>query len=42
MRDRKYIVLCSGREHMEEMIALSGEWYRALMLRSMASPTLYL
>lgn len=29
-KDGKYIVFCSGREQMEEMIALAGDWYGAL------------
>ena len=29
-KDGKYIVFCSGREHMEEMTALAGQWYGAL------------
>lgn len=29
-KDGKYIVFCSGREHMEGMIRLAGEWYGAL------------
>ena len=29
-KDGKYIVFCSGRDHMEEIIRLAGEWYGAL------------
>lgn len=29
-KNGKYIVFCSGREHMEEMISLAGKWYGAL------------
>lgn len=29
-KDGKYIVFCTGRDHMEEMIALAGKWYGAL------------
>ncbi len=36
-KDGKYIVFCSGREHMEEMIALVGKWYGALD----KNPTVY-
>lgn len=36
-KDGKYIVFCSGREHMEEMITLAGKWYGALD----KTPTIY-
>ena len=26
-KDGKYIVFCSGKEHMKEMIALAGDWF---------------
>lgn len=29
-KDGKYIVFCSGREHMEKMISLAGKWYGGL------------
>lgn len=29
-KNGKYIVFCSGREHMEKMISMAGEWYGAL------------
>lgn len=29
-KDGKYIVFCSDREHMDEMISLAGKWYKAL------------
>lgn len=36
-KNGKYIVFCSSREHMEEMIALAGKWYGALD----KNPTIY-
>ncbi|MGN0425405.1 MAG: Helicase associated domain protein [Acetatifactor sp.] len=36
-KDGKYIVFCSGREHMEEMISLAATWYGALD----KTPTVY-
>ena len=36
-KDGKYIVFCSGREHMEKMITLTGQWYGALD----KNPTIY-
>lgn len=29
-KNGKYIVFCSGREHMDEMISLAGKWYGRL------------
>ena len=36
-KNGKYIVFCSGREHMEKMISMAGEWYGALD----EQPTIY-
>lgn len=36
-RNGKYIVFCSSREHMDEMISLAGKWYGALD----GNPTIY-
>lgn len=36
-KNGKYIVFCSGREHMEKMIAMAGQWYGALD----EQPTIY-
>lgn len=40
-KDGKYIVFCCGREHMEEMIALAGEWYKALDSKPMIYRAIY-
>ena len=36
-KDGKYIVFCSGKEHMKEVIALAGEWFSGVD----AEPNIY-
>lgn len=36
-KDGKYILFCTGRAHMEEMVSVAGEWFAGLD----AQPTIY-